>query len=244
MKNLLIFSTIFALSACTPIVKKDPQQTIQINQPNNSNYSIINKKHDKLLKQGEELAKKGDRKDAIIHYFNPVIKEYEKTYDHNSKRIYSARTEAEYDFYSLTARNEGKIAHVLSETWSRAYFLKAYTLLELKELNLAEKNIRKALYLSPSNSRYLSELGYIKYINKDWREALNSYKLAEKTANLFSPKALKEKELLHAKRGIGYSYIELKEFNKAEAIYHDILKIKPRDKIALKGLRYIRRLKK
>ena len=244
MKNLLIFSTIFALSACTPIVKKGSTQTIQINQTNNSNYIVVDKKHNDLLNKGEELVGKGDKKDAIIHYFNPVLKEYETTYATNSKRIYTARTQEEYDFYSMTATNEGKTAHVLSETWSRAYYLKAYTLLELKELNLAEKNIKKALYLSPSNSKYLSELGHIQHIGKQWRKALKSYQLAEKSANFFSPKKLKQKEILRAKRGVGYSYIELKEFKKAEAVYNDILKIDSRDRVALKELKYIRGLKR
>ena len=244
MKNLLIFGTIFVLSACTPIVKKDPQQTIQVNHPNNSNYEVINKKHNKLLNKGEELVGKGDKKDAIIHYFNPVIKDYEKIYANTSKRIYTARTQEEYDFYSMTATNEGKIAHILSEIWSRAYYLKAYTLLELKELNLAEKNIRKALYLSPSNSKYLSELGHVQHIKKQWKKALKSYQLAEKSASFFSPKKLKRKEILRAKRGMGYSYTELKEFKKAEAVYKDILKIDSRDRVALRELKYIRGLRK
>ena len=244
MKNLLIFGTLLALWACTPIVKKDPKQTIQINQPNNSNYRLINQKHNDLLNKGKELVNKGDKKNAIIHYFNPVINEYETIYARSSKRIYTARTQEEYDFYSMSAINEGKTAHILSETWSRAYYLKAYTLLELKELNLAEKNIRKALYLSPSNAKYLSELGRIQHLNKAWRKALNSYQLAEKSANLFSPKKLKQKELLRAKRGIGYSYIELKEFRKAEAVYKEILNIDSRDRVALRELNYIRELKK
>jgi len=244
MKNLLIFGTIFALSACTPIVKKGSTQTLQLPQTNNSNYRLIDQKHNDLLNKGKELVEKGDKKNAIIYYFNPVIKEYERAYAHSSKRIYTARTQAEHDFYAMTASNEGKMAHILSETWSRAYYLKAYTLLELKEFQLAEQNIKKALYLSPSNSKYLSELGRIQHINKSWRKALKSYQLAEKSANFFSPKSLKKQELLHAKRGIGYSYTELKEFKKAEATYNDILKIDSRDQVALKELKYIRGLKK
>jgi len=246
MKNLLIFGTIFALSACTPIVKKDPKQSIQINQTSNSNnnYAIVDKKHNELLSQGKELVAKGDKKSAIINYFNPVIKDYERTYANNPKRIYTARTQEEYDFYSMTAINEGKKAHILSKTWSRAYFLKAYALLELKELNLAEKNIKKALNLSPANSEYLSELGHIQHLKKEWRKALNSYRLAEKSAKLFSPQKLKQKELLRAKRGIGYSYTELKELDKAESTYKEILQIDSRDRIAIRELKYIRGLKK
>jgi len=244
MKNLFILGTLFALSACAPIVKKGSTQTLQTPQTNNSNYRVVNQKHNDLLNKGKELVDKGDKKNAIIHYFNPVIKEYETTYARSSKRIYTARTQAEHDFYLMTASNEGKTAHVLSETWSRAYYLKAYTLLELKELQLAEKNIKKALYLSPSNSKYLSELGRIQHLNKAWRKALQSYQQAEKSANFFSPQSVKKQELLRAKRGVGYSYIELKEFRKAEAVYKEILNIDSRDRVALRELKYIRELKK
>jgi len=64
------------------------------------------------------------------------------------------------------------------------------------------------------------------------------------SANFLSPKKLKQKEILRAKRGMGYSYIELKEFRKAEAVYKEILNIDSRDKVAIKELKYIRGLRK
>lgn len=247
MKNILTFTTFVLLLGCTPIVKKSSNETIQIAQPNSTiynNYEMVDKKHDRLLKIAKELILKGERKEAIVNYLNPIIVDYEKIYLNSSKRIYNARTKEEYSFYSMSAINDGREPHILSTNWSMAYFLKGYTLLELKELKLAEKSIRQALYLSPSNSKYLSELGHLLHIKRDWRGALNSYRLAEKSATLFSPQNLKQKELLTAKRGIGFSYTELKELNNAESTYKEILEIDSKDRVAIKELKYIKGLRR
>jgi len=249
MKNLLLVSSLFLLGACTPIVKNHPPKTIQINQidngnVNNSNYANMDKKHQMLLSKGKELLSKGERKKAIFECFNPIIRDYEKIYLNSNKRIYSARTQAEYDFYAMSAKNEGKVAHILSKTWSEAYYLKAYTLIDLKELNVAKQTISKALKLAPSNSKYLSEMGHIFNLVKDTKSAIRNYNLAEKYASFFSPENLKRKELLKAKRGIGFSYTELNKLDKAERIYREILAIDSGDKIAKRELKYIQELKK
>ncbi len=245
MKSILIFGAMFLLSACTPIVKESNNQTIEITQPENSNnnYQIVDKKHNELLKRGETLIKKREYRRAIVECFNPIIQDYNNVYANSSNRIYTARTKEEYDFYAMSAINEGKAVKILSDNWSKAYFLKAYTLLELKELNLAKKNIRKALYLAPSNAKYLSELGHIQHIHKDFKRALKTYQLAEKSATLFSPKNLKKEEIIHAKIGIGYSYTELKEFNRAQNVYKEVLKLDSHNKIAMRELQYIKSLK-
>ena len=257
------------LSACTPIVKNNtpnhqtiqinqnqvensrPYQPIQINQVDNNNivntpvnYANMDKKHHRLLQEGEELIQKGERKKAILSYLNPIIKDYEAIYANNNKRIYTARTEAERDFYIMSANNQQQEARVLSETWSKAYYLKAYALLELKEINLAQKSLFKALALAPSNSKYLSEMGHIYHLSKDINRALKNYRLAEKAVKFFSPKGLKKQELLRAKKGVGFSLIELNRLDEAENMYKEVLKIDSRDKVARKELKYIQELKK
>jgi tetratricopeptide (TPR) repeat protein len=218
--------------------------TIQIHTVENIDYETVDAKHKAWLKKGEKILKRGEAGGAILNYFNPVITDYRKIYASNTKRIYTARTEREYNFYLMTANNEQKTAHILSEIWSEAYYLKAYALLELKDINKAQSTIKKALSLAPSNSKYLSELGLTYKLQKDWKKALITYSSAEKSAKFFTPKNLYKEELLQAKRGIGYSLIELKEMNKAEKVYREILKISPKDKIAQKELNYILELKK
>jgi len=144
----------------------------------------------------------------------------------------------------MTAQKEGRVAHILSDTWSKAYFLKAYALQELKNTTLAKNVLEQALKLSPSNSKYLSEMGHILHIEKNWNRALQIYSSAEKAALFFSPQSKKQKELLRAKRGIGYSLVEMKRLREAEKVYLEILQINPNDKIAKQELKYLQELKK
>jgi tetratricopeptide (TPR) repeat protein len=256
MKNLLLLSSLVAFSACT-VPQTKPPKTIRIDVPNNTGYtppinntryeiptntdfSVVDANHNTLLTRGRETLSDGKAKEAILNYFNPIIRDYEKNYASSRQRIFTARTQKEHDAYSRSTRN----AKVLSKTWSEAYYLKAYALLELKELQQSEITIGKALKLAPSNSKYLSEVAHLYQLKKEFRRALKSYSFAEKSANLYTPKSLHQKELLRAKRGMAYNLIELRELDRAKKIYKDILKILPRDKIALKELKYIDELKK
>ncbi len=250
MKNILLIITLFILGACTPIVKNNTARIIIEDDYRDTvlqtprDYANIDKRHQELLREGEALLAKKKRKKAIFNAFNPVIRDYETIYANTNKRIYTARTQEEYTFYMLSAKNEDKSALLLSDTWSMAYYLKAYALLELNEVELAKKTILKALALAPSNAKYLSEMGHIYHLRKDTKKALQSYLLAEKSAKLFSPEHLKKEELLRAKRGIGFSYIELNQLDKAERVYKEVLSINPKDKIAKKELNFIKGVKK
>ena len=244
MKTIIGITALFLLIACTPTVKNSLSQTSTGNQVDSQNYTNMDKRHNQLLREGQKLLAKGKREIAIVNYFNPIIKDYERIYAYINKRLYSARTQEEYEFYKSSAKSENRLALVLSETWSLAYYLKAYALLELKELKLAKKSMQKALALAPSNSKYLSEMGHIYHLDKNMNSALKSYLLAEKSASFFSPKSLKKSELLRAKRGIGFSYTELNQLNRAENIYREVLAIDSSDKIAKRELKYIQELKK
>lgn len=252
MKNLLLISSLFLLSACTPMPNKTVPQTVQVNSYPHQTQADINTpqvpvnmdaKHKKMLKEGEAVLANKKAKLAIDQYFNPIIRDYQNTYKNSPKRLYNARTQKEYDFYMMNAQKEGKLAHVLSETWSKAYFLKAYALQELKNTALAKNVLTQALKLSPSNSKYLSEMGHILHIEKNWNQALQVYKSAEKSALFFSPQSEKQKELLRAKRGIGYSLVEMKHLAEAEKVYLEILQINPNDKIAKQELKYLQEIK-
>lgn len=239
MKNLLLLTSLVAFTACT-VPNAKPPKTIHVNVPDNTNYSNSDAQHNNMLTTGMNTLSNGKAKEAILNYFNPIIKDYENNYASTREQIFTARTQKEHDKYMHSVNN----AKILSETWSEAYYLKAYALLELKEINEAQTVVKKALNLAPSNSKYLSEFAHIYQLKKEFKDALRTYTWAETSANLYTPKSLHQKELLRAKRGMGYNLIELKEFNKAENIYKQILKILPHDEIAIKELKYIQELKK
>jgi len=249
MKNVLLILLLISLSACTAPNAHQIPNTIEVETSQTVNTPIVNTpmvddlKYKELLSSGEQALYYGDAQKAILNHFNPIITHYEDAYTHVTKHIYTARSREEHLFYLATAREEGKEVEVLNTTWSDAYYLKAYALVELKEISNAKIFIEKAVQLAPSNSKYLSELGHFYHQEKEWQKALSTYQSAEKSAQLFSPKELQETELLRAKRGIGYSLTELNELSKAEAVYNEILKIAPNDKIALQELKYIQQVK-
>ena len=242
MKNLFTLIFLFTLIGCTTGKKEAPLQSIEI-ETGNPNYTQVDKKHKQLLEEGENLLLRKQAQTAIDQYFNLVIQDYMTIYHNKQDELYNARTKKEHDFYMKEAKRKKKKAHILSNIWAKAYYLKAYALLEQKSIRPAKKALEKALTLSPSNAQYLSEMGHILHIEKKWNNALNIYRKAELSSNLFSPDDVQREELLRAKRGIGFSLTELKKVVEAKKIYQEILRIDPQDKIAKRELKYLQELK-
>ena len=135
-----------------------------------------------------------------------------------------------------------KDAIVLSSTWASAYFLKGYALQELGRIAEAKSALILALELSPWNSLYLSELGSVYKLEKNWKEAKKTFDAAEEHAAL-SPDELKASELGLARRGQGYVLVELGQLAEAEKKYLQCLEDDPNDKKAAAELEYVRNLK-
>ena len=86
---------------------------------------------------------------------------------------------------------------------------------------------------------YRSELGHIYQLKRDWKKAKDTFSKAEVSAETFSPPELKNKELARAKRGVGYSLIELGKLEEAEEKFRQCLAIDRDDNVAMKELKYI-----
>lgn len=204
----------------------------------------------KLLEEARKLidAKKPQ---AAIDKCDKVISLFKNHYATRKEKAYCARTSAESLGYMLQSAAEidkgefekGKEkAVVLSGTWASAYFMKSYALQELDRISEAKSAIQLALGLSPWNSQYLSELGSIYKLEKNWREAKKTYEGAEEHAGL-SPDNSKAFELGVARRGLGYVLVELGQLDEAEKKYLQCLKDDPNDKKAAAELAYVRDLK-
>jgi tetratricopeptide (TPR) repeat protein len=135
-----------------------------------------------------------------------------------------------------------KNAIVLSSTWASAYFLKGYALQDLGRIAEAKAALKLALELSPWSSLYLSELGSVYKLEKNWREAKKAFEMAEEHAAL-APDDLKAAELGLARRGLGYVLVELGQLDAAEKKYQECLKDNPKDTKAAAELEYVRGLK-
>ncbi len=195
-----------------------------------------------LLEAGVvELSKNAKR--AKEDYFDVVIADCDAAYKNSEKRLYFARTSAETLFYLLKAGSENQAAEVLDVPCSEAHYLAAYASLDLGNVSEAEAHLNRALHWSPVNPQYTSELAHVRQIQKDWNGALTLFLEAEDNTNAFSPDNVQKIELARAKRGIGYSLIELGRLDEAEAKFLECLEIDPNDEGAMHELEYIANLR-
>lgn len=191
-----------------------------------------------LLEAGVlELSRNAKR--AKEDYFDVVIADCDAAYKESDKRLYFARTSAETLFYLLKSASEDQPAEVLEVPCSEAHYLAAYASLDLGNVSEAELHLTRALHWSPVNPLYTSELAHIRQIQRDWNGALTLFLEAEDNTKAFSPDDVQEIELARAKRGIGYSLIELGRLDEAEAKFLECLEIDQDDEAAKHELAYI-----
>lgn len=204
--------------------------------------SVDDAKFGQLLSEGAQFAQSRKPIEAIS-YFDRVITGYEDAYKGEEAKLYCARWQVESLMYLLESANSKTSAKVVSANWAYAYYLKAYSLLELGRISEAKTLLERALVLSPRNSQFLSEMGNIYQREKNWPKALEIFQAAESAAREFSPKELKNIEQLRALRGLGYVYVEQGKLDDAEKMYRQCLELDSKDSKALNELRYIQGLK-
>jgi tetratricopeptide (TPR) repeat protein len=203
-----------------------------------------------LVEKARTLITKKQPQEGIANC-DKVIALFKSHYGTSKSKIYCARSSTEtlgYLLQSAADADKGKSekgkknAIVLSSTWAAAYFLKGYALQELGRIGDAKATLKLALELSPWSSLYLSELGSIYKLEKNWPEAKKTFETAEEHAAL-SPDDLKAAELGLARRGLGYVLVELGQLAEAEKKYQQCLKDDPKDTKAAAELEYVRGLK-
>jgi tetratricopeptide (TPR) repeat protein len=195
----------------------------------------------KLLQEARTLID-GRKPQAAIERCEKVIALFKTHYANTKEKIYCARSSAESLGYLLKAAAEKHNAIALSSTWADAYFMKGYALQELGRMAEAKSAVQRAVELSPWSSHYLSELGNIYALEKNWAKAKEAFETAEDQAPL-APDDVKVEELGRARRGIAYVLVELGKLDEAEKKYQQCLKENPNDTKAAAELEYVRGLK-
>jgi len=195
----------------------------------------------KLLEDARTLID-GKKPQAAIEKCEKVIALFKAHYANTKEKIYCARSSAESLGYLLKAAADKQNAIALSATWADAYFIKSYALQELGRMAEAKLTAQRAVELSPWSSHYLSELGNIYALEKNWANAKETFEIAEEHAPL-SPDSAKATELGRARRGIAYVLVELGRLDEAEKKYQQCLKENPNDTKAAEELEYVRSLK-
>ncbi len=216
----------------------------------------------KMVSEGKSLLYQQKPGEAIEEFFDPVIEHFNSIKNASSSQIYCARDSKETLVYLMqtavmNAKVDGKdipeywgnrfaekrnSSEVLPQFWAEAFYLKAYAFVDLGRLDQAKSCLETAVGLSPCNSRYLSELGYIYQIEKDWDMALQAYSAAGGESILFSLPDEKDYDQGRAWRGEGFVLVELGKLEEAKALYKKCLELDPNDKKALAELKYIESL--
>ncbi|HEX7516030.1 MAG TPA: tetratricopeptide repeat protein [Chthoniobacterales bacterium] len=194
-----------------------------------------------LLQEARTLID-GKKLPAAIEKCDKVIASFKTHYGSRKEKIYCARTSAETLGYLLKAATDKHNAIALSSTWSDAHFMKAYALQDLGRLAEAKSAVQLAVSLSPWNSRYLSELGNLYQLEKNWPKAREAFETAEDQAPL-SPDDVKAEELGRARRGLAYVFVEQGKLAEAEKKYQQCLAADPHDTRAAQELEYVRGLR-
>ena len=108
----------------------------------------------------------------------------------------------------------------------------------------AQSALQKALLLSPFNSGYLKELGFIQQAQKQWQASLESFKAAEEYVYLVEPEQKRLAIQQGVRRSLGVSLIELNQLDEAVKYFNQVLEADPSDSKARNELKYIDELKK
>lgn len=192
------------------------------------------------LQKGAELLGNGSLKKAI-DAFDRVIDQCD--FGDETRRVYASRSINDTIYYMALAAVAGQEAEAVDSLCSEALYLKGYAKLDMGRVDEAEEYVRKAIDMAPVNAVYLSELGHIYQIKRDMKTALDIFRQAEEAADSFSPDDVNVQELGRAKRGVGYSLIELGELDAAEQKFRECLELNDDDQGARNELKYIDQLR-
>ena len=204
--------------------------------------SAAEREADKQLEQGATLSYEGKPAQALP-YLKKAAVLYEQQFNDPKVRYYSARTRQETLAYLSAAAVSKQNARVTSAYWAYAYYLQAYALIDVMQIDEAKPLLQRALTLSPSNAQFRSELGHVYQIEKNWPLALSTFAQAAKDAQAYSPPKNRNNELSRAWRGQGYALVEMNRLDEAEKIYLRCLALDKNDSKAAGELEYVRQQK-
>ena len=143
----------------------------------------------------------------------------------------------------MQSAGNGEDAVSLTPTWANAWYFKSYALTELHRDAEALSALEKAIALSPSHSRYLSERGYLYHQAKDWQRSLEMFEAAEEGVKLISDRQVQIVEHTRALRGQGYALVELGDLDASEKKYQQSLALNPDDAVSKQELDYLKGLR-
>ncbi len=220
-----------------------------------------------LLDYGFALMRRQRCAEAIRDGLDPAIAIYEGNRAEGT--VYAAgRTPGAGIVFGLLAAvqrqpegSSGGVIALVGPDWPDAYYLRAYCQVELGDWEGAERSLRKALEFIHDDPVYLCELGHVyQEHHRNWPMSLDFFRQAQASADTMwehpqsgptaeNPEGLPMPfgPLSHwrrrARRGVGYSLIELGRLDEAEQLYRELLEMDASDETSRGELEYIRQLR-
>lgn len=131
---------------------------------------------------------------------------------------------------------------VLGPTWCEALWGKGFALIDLNRSAEAEPFLVRAVSMAPTNAHYANELAELYKSRRDWQRAYDTFEMAfnRTSQDKGGPDSAVAARSL---RGLGFTLIELKRLDEAEARFRQSLEYQPGHPGALSELEYIARKK-
>ncbi|MCL2715810.1 MAG: diguanylate cyclase [Alphaproteobacteria bacterium] len=196
---------------------------------------------EQALREGEKLL--AARKPAqAVEEFRKVTAGFEEKYRDSREKHFCARNRDESQVYMSMAQPAGADISILPMTWALASFLEGYALIEAGRTTEARGPLARAVALSPMNAQFLSELGHLQQLDRNWPAALATFQRAEEAVR-FSAQEVRKVHLSRALRGQGYTFVEMHRLEDAERAYRKCLRIDPGDRKARSELAFVQKLR-
>lgn len=163
---------------------------------------------------------------------------YDADHAGEKRRLYCGMSGPETLLYLSMAARDKVEAVAVAPGYCEALFLKGYALIDLGKPAEARAAYEQLVRLAPMHAHFLTELGQLSRVEKDWPHMLSTCETARGAAGLAAP-ADKVREEGAALRCQGYALVEEHKLDEAEARYREALRIDPGDQKAAGELRYI-----
>lgn len=218
------------------------QQTQTQHVPDDNVMNVNQKAPSQLLASAMRTLKHGQIKKAVQQLFT-VESRCNELFPVTAGEIrYTSRSPLETQYYQAQAEKNNKRAVIIDNACSNAFYLLGYSYGNLKATEQARSLLERAVAMAPKNAMYLSELAFTYQVQQDWDSALAIFKKAATAAKRFSPPEVQAQELGRAKRGMGFTLIELGKLAAAKRQFKECLAIDKNDLGAKEELLYIKQL--
>jgi tetratricopeptide (TPR) repeat protein len=190
------------------------------------------------LEQARALLAEAKPKEAIA-LVDPIIAKAEADEAKDPEAMCPGRAA---DFLAAFMQKDNlNVTVTIEDDWCEAMLIKGFALSELKQKAEALTVLKKLVGHDDANPNYVAEYAFVLQTNGMLDESFANYQRVKDIASSLRDKQAKKHWRAVALRGLGYIYIERKQWDEATKSYKASLKDEPDNKVAKSELEYIKR---